>query len=161
MLEKPRYIEKDCLVSGNYNLDETSLFPLVPNIVCVTSGNLKMINNLKSERFRSKIEKSFSLDPTKIINDEKLIFALEMYSQLSQFSQKRQFLDLITILEILKPSYGVSEKSKETINDIKNHMKNLRKAFEKDSEEYKEFERYSHQFIFGKRNPLTNPCNYL
>lgn len=155
MLEKPRHIEEDWLVSGNYNLDETSLFPLVPNIVCVTSGNLKMINNLKSERFRSKIEKSFSLDPTKIINDEKLILALEMYSQLSQFSQKRQFLDLITILEILKPSYGVSEKSKETINDIKNLMKNLRKAFEKDSEEYKEFERYFTSIHFWQEKSIN------
>ena len=155
MLEKPRYIEEDWLVSGDYNLDETSLFPLVPNIVCTTSANLKMINNLKSERIRTKIEKAFSLDPTKIINDEKLILALEMYSQLSQFSQKRQFLDLITILEILKPSYDVSEKSKETITNIKNHMKNLRKAFETDSEEYKEFERYFTSLHFWQEKSIN------
>ena len=155
ILEKPRYIEEDWLVSGDYNLDETSLFPLVPNIVCTTSANLKMINNLKSKRIRNKIEKAFSLNPTKIINDEKLILALEMYSQLSQFSQKRQFLDLITILEILKPSYEVSEKSKENIEDIKNHMKNLRKAFKRDSEEYKEFERYFTALHFWQEKSIN------
>ena len=78
----------------------------------------------------------------KFICNEKLSLALEIYLKHAQFSRKRQYLKLITILEILKPKYSVSNESNEIFKDFKKQLKKSRNVFEKDSEEYMEFDRY-------------------
>jgi len=141
MLDEPREIYDNCIVSGDYHINQTTFFPLVPNLSQFKSNPVPFYNILSKEEFINKIEESFSFDYGDI-NDEKFILALEIYMQHAQFSRKRQFLDLVTILEILKPKYPVSDKSIETIDKIKQNFKNLRDNFEKDSEEYAEFDRY-------------------
>lgn len=148
ILEKPRYIDDELLVSGNYDICQTTLIPIIPNIVHTTSPSIDLINRLNEERLVEKIDFAFKNDVDKIITNEKLLLALEMYSRLSQFSAKTQFLELVTILEILKPKYEVSSKSKENIELIKNEMKKIRNQFERDSEEYLEFDRYFNDIGF-------------
>ena len=122
--------------------NRTTLFPIVANLFQVTNHPIPFTNYLKIEKLKENIDSAFSIDSEKIISNEKLSLALEMYSRLSQFSRKTQFLDLITILEILKPKYEVSEESKQSLKLIKSQMKEIRKEFEKDSDEYNEFNRY-------------------
>lgn len=88
-------------------------------------------NYLKIEKIKENIGSGFSIDRGKIISNEKLSLALEMYSRLSQFSRKTQFLDLITILEILKPKYEVFDEIKQSLELIKSQMKEIRKNLQK------------------------------
>lgn len=154
-LEKPRYIDEDLFVSGDYDIDQTTLIPLIPHIVQTTSTSFDMINKLNEERLVEKIDFALKKDFDKIISNEKLLLALEMYSKLSQFSPKTQYLELVTILEILKPGYEVSQKSKENINLIKNKMKTIRNQFEKDSDEYLEFDRYFSDARFWENKSIN------
>ena len=142
VLEKPRHIDSELIVSGDYDICQTTLIPLIPYIVETKSPSFEMVNKLKKNRFVEKIDLAFSKDFDKIITNEKLLLALEMYSKLSQFSPKTQFLELVTIIEILKPKYEVSLKIKDNIKLMKKEMKKIRDTYEKDSEEYLEFNRY-------------------
>lgn len=142
MLDSPKFIEDDFLISGDFNIDQTTLFPLVSDLVHFKSNPILIINQLSEDKLINSINKAFSKDYNRINNDGKLSLALEIYSSHSQFSRKRQFLDLITILEILKPEYSVSKDSEITIESIKTYIGNLRKDFAKSSEEYMEFDRY-------------------
>ena len=86
-----------------------------------------------------------SLNINKLFNDEKLILALEIYAELSLYSNKTQFLNLVTILEILKPNYEISEKSDSYLRKIKKYIKKLKESEKKsegESEEYHELERF-------------------
>lgn len=141
MLDEPREIDDNYIVSGDFHINQTTFFPLVSNLSQFKSNPVPFYDILSKEEFINKVEESFYFDYGDI-NDEKLSLALEIYMQHAQFSRKRQFLDLVTILEILKPKYPVSDKSIETIDKIKQNFKNLRDNFEKDSEEYAEFDRY-------------------
>ncbi|WP_346661465.1 hypothetical protein [uncultured Methanobrevibacter sp.] len=142
MLSEAKYLDDDLLISGSFDINRTTLFPIVANLFQVTNHPIPFTNYLKIEKLKENIDSAFSIDSEKIISNEKLSLALEMYSRLSQFSRKTQFLDLITILEILKPKYEVSEESKQSLKLIKSQMKEIRKEFEKDSDEYNEFNRY-------------------
>lgn len=155
MLNEPKYHEEDLLISGSFDINRTTLFPIVPNLVQVTNHPIPFTNYLKIEKLKENIDNVFSIDTGKIINNEKLSLALEMYSNLSQFSRKTQFLDLITILEILKPKYEVSAKSKQNLKLIKSYMKKLRKEFEKDSNEYNEFNRYFTEMGFWENTSIN------
>lgn len=73
---------------------------------------------------------------------EELKLSLDIFSKHAQYPPKSQFLDLITILEIVKENEMVSDKSEEAIREIKSSMKKIQKNFDKNSEEYKEFNRY-------------------
>lgn len=154
ILENPVFFNKK-LIYGDYDLNRTSLFPLNQKLITVTSHPLKVKNLLNAEKIENNINKAFRIDSMKIINNEKLLLALEMYSQLSQFSLKRQYLDLVTILEILKPNYDVSDKSKENIENIKNHMKTIRNTLEKNSDEYREFDRYFTDAAFWQTKSIN------
>lgn len=87
---------------------------------------------------------------------EDLILALDLYSKHAQFSEKSQFLDLITILEILKPKYSVSDKSLELIAQIKKFIKSIRNNFENGSEEFKEFDRYFNDLSFWENKSINS-----
>lgn len=155
MLKKPRYISDDILVAGDFYINQTTLFPLVDNLAEFKSNPISVQCILSENDFKDKIIKAFSLDYESINDDEKLLLALEIYTEHSQFSRKRQFLDLITILEILKPEYNVSEKSLETIAKFKKEMKKLRKSFNKDSDEYGEFSRYFTDLGYWKTKSIN------
>ena len=61
ILDEPRYVEDDWLVSGDFDLDRTMLFPLIPNLVQFTSGQLSFTNLLNLENLVSNIEKADEL----------------------------------------------------------------------------------------------------
>ena len=82
ILDEPRYVEDDWLVSGDFDLDRTTMFPLIPNLVQFTSGQLSLTNLLNIENLVYNIEKTDELNIDCIINDKKLILALEIYSKL-------------------------------------------------------------------------------
>lgn len=155
MLNEPKFLDEDLLISGSFDINQTTLFPIVPNLAQVTNHPIPFINYLKIENLKETMERAFSIDTEKIISSEKLSLALEMYSRLSQFSRKTQFLDLITILEILKPKYEVSAKSKQSLKLIKSYIKEIRKEFEKDSEEYNEFNRYFTEMGFWENMSIN------
>lgn len=87
---------------------------------------------------------------------EDLNLALDLYSKHAQFNKKSQFLDLITILEILKPEYPVSDKSLESIGEIKKFIKSLRKNFENGSGEFNEFDRYFNDLSYWKTKSINS-----
>ncbi len=154
MLDEPKYIHDDWLVSGDYTIDETTLIPLVSNLAQFKSHPFPLINYLDESKLVDSIDRAFSLDCSEI-NDEKLSLALEMYTKHSQFSRKRQFLDLVTILEILKPKYSVSSDSIDVIKLIKDDLKKYRESFDKNSDEYKEFDRYFHDMHFWESKSIN------
>ncbi|WP_019264756.1 HEPN domain-containing protein [Methanobrevibacter smithii] len=132
------------------------MFPLIPNLVQFTSGQLSLTNLLNIENLVYNIEKTDELNIDCIINDKKLILALEIYSKLSQYHFKAQFLDLITILEILKPKYQISNNSMKHLDMIKKHIKKLRDdASEKNSEEYDELNRYLSSMNFWDEKSIN------
>lgn len=141
MLDEPREIDDNYIVSGDFHINQTTFFPLGQNLVQFKSNPVSAYNILSKDDFINKIEESFSFD-YEYINDEKFVLALEIFMHHAQFSRKRQFLDLVTILEILKPKYPVSDKSTEIIDKIYSYIKDLRIESEKGSEEYMEFDRY-------------------
>jgi len=155
MYEDPILVENDCLVYGKFNTSETTLFPLGLNLEHDNSAFAEVITIIKIDKLVDNIEKACSLNHEKIYADEKLVLALEMYTKHSQFSRKRQFLDLVTILEILKPEYPVSDESLKAILTIKNEIKNIRKRFEKDSEEYNEFGRYFNDLKYWQMKSIN------
>ena len=156
ILDEPRYVEEDWLVSGDFDLDRTMLFPLIPNLVQFTSSQLSFTNLLNIENLVGNIEKTDELNIDCIINDEKLILALEIYSKLSQYHFKAQFLDLITILEILKPKYPISNNSLKHLDMIKKYIKKLRDDnSEKNSEEYDELNRYLSSMNFWDEKSIN------
>ena len=83
ILDKPRLIEDGWLVSGDYDLNRTMLFPLIPNLVSCTSGQFSPVILLTVDDFIQNIEKASSLNILNILEDDKLIIALEMFSKLS------------------------------------------------------------------------------
>lgn len=155
MFEEPINLENDSLVSGEYKIDETTLYPIDSNIVYVDSAFAEFKTLSKISKLRNNVDKAFSLNHEDIYADEKLLLALEIYSMHSQFSRKRQFLDLVTILEILKPEYQVSNDSLDVIKLVKTDLKNLRKTFDKNSDEYKEFDRYFHDMHFWETKSIN------
>lgn len=155
MYEKPVLIENGCLVHGKFNTSETTLFPLGVVLGYDNSAFAKVKTIIKIDKLVDNIERACSLNHEKIYADEKLSLALEMYTKHSQFSRKRQFLDLVTILEILKPEYSVSDESLKAILTIKNEIKNIRKKFKKDSEEYNEFGRYFNDLKYWQTKSIN------
>lgn len=154
-IHKEKHYFGDKLVSGDFDIDKTTLFPLNEQLLNVNSHPIPFINYLKIEDLKNNITNSLSLNTEKIVNNEKLLLSLEMYSRLSQFSRKMQFLDLVTILEILKPKYDVSDESMNTIKEIKNGIKTLRTNYSKDSEEYHEFDRYFNDINFWESKSIN------
>ena len=129
-------------ISADIDLDRTMMFPLNSNLVQVTSGYLSLINPLDIKKLEDTIKKTDELDINHIIDDEKLILALEFYLKISQYHFKAQFLDLVTILEILKPNYSISNKSIDNFEIIKDYIKKFRNEHtERDSEEYGDLDR--------------------
>lgn len=110
------------------------------------------------DRFEEELEEI--LNNTYKLSDE-LELALDIFSKYSQYNKKSQFLDLITILEILKPEYNVSIELKETINIIKNKMKKIRDEFERDSEEYEEFNRFFTDMGYWKTKSINKSLQLL
>lgn len=88
--------------------------------------------------------------------NENLKLALDIYSKHAQNNKKSQFLDLVTILEILKEDIPVSNDSLNTINDIKKFMKSIRKNFENGSDEYEEFNGYFNDLSHWKYKSINN-----
>lgn len=148
-------LENDCLVHGNFNTNDTTLFPLGIVLSRDDSAYAHVINLLKIDKLVDNIENAFYLNHEDLYADEKLYLALEMYTKHSQFSRKRQFLDLVTILEILKPEYPVSDESLDAILTIKNEIKNTRMRFKKDSEEYNEFGRYFNDLKYWQTKSIN------
>lgn len=155
MYEEPILVENDCLVYGTLNTNETTLFPLGLILEHVDSAFAEFKTIIKIDKLVDNIEKAYSLNHENIYYDKKLSLAVEMYRKHSQFSRKRQFLDLVTILEILKPEYPVSNESWDAIEVIKKEMKIIRKNFDKDSEEYGEFQRYFTDMGFWKTKSIN------
>ena len=106
-----------------------------------------------SDRFEKELEKTLT---GKYELTEDLKLALDIYSKHAQYNKKSQYLDLITILEILKPTYPVSDKSLKAIGEIKKDMKSIRKNFKNGSEEFKEFDRYFHDLKFWEDKSINS-----
>lgn len=99
-----------------------------------------------------------SLNINELFNDENLILALEIYAELSLNSNKTQFLNLVTILEILKPNYEISKKSKSYLCKIKKDIKELKESEKKsegESEEYHELERFLSSMSHWKEKSIS------
>ena len=144
LLDNSGNIDEDLFVSGEYYLDKTTIFPLIPDIVSTfTSLTVGLISLLKKEDLVENLNQTNKLKINDLINDKKLMLSLELYTKLPKYNDKTQFFDLITILEILKPKYDISDKTKEYLKDIKDFIKSIRdERCEKNSEEYKEMNRY-------------------
>lgn len=154
--DEPRYIEGFGLVSGSFNLNRTVMFPLIPNLFQISSFQIPLINSINVENLIEPIKKTDKIDVDRIINDEKLLLALEIYSKLSQNPSKAQFLYLITILEILKPKYSISNESKKHLKGIKEYIKKIRdESCEKNSEEYNTINRYLSSMKFWDEQSIS------
>lgn len=110
---------------------------LEPDFITLTLKEVQATETL--ERFENELNEILNNEYE--LNDD-LKLSLNIFSKYSKYDKKSQFLDLITIIEILTPEYDISENSKENIKSIKKYMKEIRRNFDNESEEYKEFHRY-------------------
>lgn len=155
IFEKTVEVNENLKINGDFNLNETTIIPLIDKIVYMKMGSLNIKTYVTAEEFINSLNNSFKYDLDKIKQDKKLNSSLEIYSQYKKYSKETQFINLITILDILKERYEVNEELQEFINKLISSIRDEKKKYGKNSEEYRELSRHENKVRELKYKSIT------
>ncbi len=130
LLSKRGWEETD----GDYDTDKTIIRPEHKKLVAWTMGRATVTTGIHDSDIINKLNESLALsNPERLIKDEKLQLAIEIYSNsFFESSSNAKFVTLVTVLEALKIDSGVSEIEIETIDELMEQIKTKRDSQDKE-----------------------------
>jgi len=133
-------------LDGYYRSGHTVIKPEHKRLYVEHVGNLKLVPNVRDhELARTLDEASEFPHPEKLFHDENenLRRALNTYmSSFSQFDANARFLTLVIVLEILNPDRQAPQHVKDTVDQLRAQVKELRNTYDKDepSSRYEDYD---------------------
>jgi hypothetical protein len=126
------------VVEGTYDATHAVIIPDWKKLVRNEMGIVTVTGGIGPNNFAECIEEALQFPLLeKVVNEEKLILALDLYSSsFFQMTDNARLITLVTSLEALTPEFEVSVIAKTTLNSLKIIAKKERDQYEKSGLEY-------------------------